>query len=109
MRFNGLVSALLSVGVPVSRYFASKKRDKYIVWAEDGQANSLHADGRVVARSIQGTVDYYTKTEDDPVAERIELALNGTDISWRLNSVQHEEDTGFIHFEWVFEVEQWQE
>ena len=31
-------------------------------------------------------------------------ALEGIGASWYLNSVQYEEDTGLIHYEWYWEV-----
>lgn len=94
--------ALLTVGVPVSRYFATKKPDKYIVWAEDSEADSVWADGKQLHQSIQGTIDYYTKQENDPNVKAIQDALVG--VSFRLNSIQYEQDTGFIHYEWVWEI-----
>lgn len=92
---------LLTVGVPVSHYFAEKKPDKYIVWAEDGQSGSLHGDDKMTEQVIQGTIDYFTKQEYDPNVKKIQEALQP--ISWRLNSVQYEEDTKFIHYEWVWD------
>ena len=103
MRFDELKKALLSVGVPVSHYKAAKQTDKYIVWAEDGQADSLWTDNKMCRQTIQGTVDYYTKSEYDPNVEAVQAALDSA-ASWRLNSVQYEDDTGYIHWEWVWEV-----
>lgn len=102
--FSTLKAALLSVGVPVSRFTAIKKPDKYIVWAEDGQGDSEWADGKMVNQAIQGTVDYYTKSESDANFDAIQNALNDAGISFRLNSIQYEDSTGFIHFEWLWEV-----
>ena len=93
-------AALLAVGVPVSHYAAHKQPDQYIVWAEDGQANAIWADGRMQEQAIAGTVDYFTKTEYDGNVALIQAALNGIDVSWRLESVQYEEITGYIHTEW---------
>jgi len=38
--------------------------------------------------------------------QQIEDAL-GTDdsLAWQLNSVQYEQDTGYIHYEWAFEID----
>ena len=59
-----------------------------------------------VERALTGTIDYFTKTENDPVVQQIEDALDSDDgISWYLNSVQYEQDTGYIHYEWVWEVD----
>ena len=94
---------LLTIGVPVSHYFAEKKPDKYIVWAEDSQSDELIADDETVEQVIQGTIDYYTKEEYDINAKKIQKALNSAQIKWRLNSVQYEEETKFIHYEWVWD------
>ncbi len=100
-------TALLTVTKNVGRYEAFKKTDKYIVWAEDTQADAVWADGEMVQQAIQGTIDYFTKTENDPDVRQIQTALNEFEISWRLNSIQYEDETGYIHYEWVFEVEGW--
>ena len=102
---DALKNALLTVGPPVSHYAAAKQPDKYIVWAEDGQTDAVRADGRLQEQAIGGTIDYFTKTENDPNVEKIQDALNDAEISFRLNSVQYETDTGYVHYEWVFEVD----
>ena len=109
MTLDDVKTALLTIGVPVSHYEAHEQMDKYLVWAEDGQAASVWADDRMQEQAIQGTIDYFTKTENDPNVRKIQDALNDASISLRLNSVQHEDETGYIHHEWVFEVEQWHE
>jgi hypothetical protein len=76
----------------------------YIVWGEDGQSDALHGDGKMINQVIQGTIDYFTKTEYDPVKDQIQAALNNAGIGFRLNSTQYETDTGYIHYEWVFDI-----
>ena len=98
-----LKNALLTVTQNVGHYEAREKTDAYIVWAEDGQADEVWADNRMRHQAIQGTADYFTKTENDPNVGKIQDALNDV-CSWRLNSIQYEEDTGYIHYEWVFEM-----
>lgn len=107
MNLNAIKEALLTVGVPVSHYAAFEQSDKYIVWAEDTQSDEVWADGEMQEQAIQGTIDYFTKTENDPNVKKIQDALNG--ISFRLNSIQYEDGTKYIHYEWIFEVEQWLE
>lgn len=104
MNLVDLRDLLLTIDVSVYHYEASKTEGNYIVWAEDGEGNSGHADNHKTTQGTQGTIDYYTKTEFDPVFDTIQAKLNSADISWRLNSIQHEEDTGIIHYEWIFEV-----
>lgn len=106
MTLQSLKTLLLTIGPPVFRYFATGQTGPYIVWAEDGEGDTVHADGQKVERALTGTIDYFTKTENDPVVQQIEDALDSDDgISWYLNSVQYEQDTGYIHFEWVWEVD----
>ena len=104
MKLSDIKNALLTVVPDVFHYYARNKPDKYIVWAEDGQSDELLGDDCMVEQEIQGTIDYFTKTEYDPNFAKIQQALNGIDIAWRLNSIQYEEETGYIHYEWVFEV-----
>lgn len=76
---------------------------RYFVWQEDG-ANDLEADGRHAEGAVTGTTDLFTKQECDPWVEALGESMSGCGISWYLSSVQYEEDTGFFHYEWVWEV-----
>ncbi len=107
MTLSDVKTALLTVTPNVGHYKVTKKTDKYIVWAEDSGAAALWADGQQQGQAISGTIDYFTKTEYDPNVQAIEAALNAAKISFKLESVQHEEETGYIHYEWIFEVEGW--
>lgn len=103
MNFDAIKNALLTIGVPVSRYAAVEQKNKYIVWAEDNQAESVWADGEMQSQAIEGTVDYFTKQENDPNVDAIQNALNGV-CSWRLNSIQYETDTKYLHYEFVWRL-----
>ena len=54
MNLELVETALLTVGVPVSHYFAAKKPDQYIVWAEDSQGDSLYQTGECKSKSYKG-------------------------------------------------------
>ena len=92
----------------VSHYEEMHKTDKYIVWAEDSEGDSVEGDDRKLNQSIQGTIDYFTKEDMDENVERIQEALKAACISFYLNSVQYESvyegNSDYIHYEWVFEV-----
>ena len=77
--------------------------DRYFVWQEDGES-VLFADDVRELTAVTGTTDLFTKQEFDPWADALGEALSSHGISWYLNSVQYEEDTGFYHYEWVWEV-----
>ena len=97
-----IVAAHLAVTDAVSHSLRLKS-ERYFVWQEDG-AGSLEADGVHAEKSVSGTTDLFTKQEFDPWKEQFEAALDAAGIAWYLNSIQYEEDTGFTHYEWVWEV-----
>ena len=106
MTLQSLKTLLLTIGPPVFHFFATGQTGNYIVWAEDGEGDAVHADGQKVERVLTGTLDYFTKVENDSVVQQIEAALDSNDgLVWSLNSIQHERDTGYIHYEWVWEVD----
>ena len=100
-----LRDALTGLTDRVYRYHAQAHgTPPYIVWAEDG-ANVFHGDNHHAETATQGTIDLYSLDEDEPLRGAIERTLDGLPCcGWYLNSVQYEEDTGLIHWEWVFEV-----
>ena len=79
------------------------KSDRYFVWQEDG-INKLMASNISAERAITGSTDLYTKMEFDPFKNEFEAVLDESGISWRFNSFQYEEETGFYHYEWYWEV-----
>lgn len=101
---NKVKNALTAISDNVFHYEATEKTDKYIVWAEDAEASAVEADNKKIVQAISGTIDYFTKEENDEMADEIQSALNNAEISFYLNSIQYEEETGYIHYEWVFEV-----
>lgn len=96
--------ALNNINVSVCHYDGADKSKDYIVWAESGEADSFHSDNRKDDQVITGTIDFFTKTEYSSVIDDIQEELNNANISFSLNSVQFEEETRFIHYEWIFEV-----
>ena len=99
-------NALLTVTDNVGHYKAWDDSDRYIVWAEDDEPYDLQTDGYKAGQTIEGTIDYFTRDEDDENIGLIPQALNHAGIWWKLNSVQYEDETQFIHCEWLFRVRQ---
>lgn len=97
-------AALLTVPVDVFHYYAMKKPDQYIVWAESSEGDSLEADNRKEGQSLEGYIDYFTRIDKDPNVEAIQEALKSAEIAFFLNDVQREEETKYIHYVWRFEV-----
>lgn len=97
--------ALLGTGVDLYHYRASKPAGAYAVWAEDGESGAGYGDNGKTEQTISGTVDYYTREEFDPMADRIQTALNGLDsCAWSLDQVIFEEETNWTRFTWSWEV-----
>lgn len=103
---NGVMDALLTVTDKVYHYTAPADSTRYIVWAEDMEVASLNADNWKPGQTIEGTIDLYTKDEDDAWIVAVPNAMNAARIGWELNSVQYEDETRFIHYEWLFRVKQ---
>lgn len=89
----------------VYHYWHPRLQAPYCIWAEDGEGNSIHANNHKAEQVISGTIDYFTKNEFDEMIDKIQNALNETeDLGWELLSVQYEDETNLIHYEWGFEV-----
>ena len=97
-----IIAVHLSVTDQVS-HAEHMKSDRYFVWQEDG-ANDLEADGLHVERAITGSTDLFTKQEFDPWREQFEAAMEASGLLWSYNSFQYEEETGYYHYEWYWEV-----
>lgn len=101
--YEKIVAVHTAVTTEVSHGYKMKS-DRYFVWQEDG-SDDLFADNRHVEKTITGTTDLFTKMEFDPWREEFEDQLEkSAGISWSLNSIQYEHDTGFWHYEWVWSV-----
>lgn len=104
MTLDDLKAALVETVGKVWRYRApSNASVPYAVWAEDSR-NDFVADGAHAEISWQGTIDYFTRDEDDSAIQDIEDCLTDLDLTWYLNSVQYEEENGVVHYEWVWNV-----
>ena len=100
---RGVKDALLKVTDEVYHYRRPPDpKEKYIVWAEDSEDSSFAAGNRTEEQQIHGTIDYYTLTEFDENIDLIQMVLYAAGIGFRLNSVQYEDETNLIHYEWEF-------
>ena len=104
---ENVMNALLTVSTDsVYHYTAPANSTRYIVWAEESEVENFVADNWKPGGTIEGTIDLYTKDEDDDFIPQIPQALNSAGIAFELYSVQYEDETRFIHYEWVFRVRQ---
>jgi len=96
--------AFAAVTENACHYFRPVMAFPALIWAEDGEADSFNADNHKACQNITGTVDLFTKTEFDPLLDDVQAALEGLGVAWRLESVQYEDETNAIHYEWTWEV-----
>lgn len=103
---KSISDALKSTSGKVFHYRRPKDPgDSWVVWAEDGEGESMAANNRKIEQQIHGTIDAYTKLEYDPLIDEIQNALNEKqNVGWSLLSVQYEDETNLIHYEWEFYV-----
>ena len=101
---NALVS-ITELDGRVYHYFRPHLEAPYCIWAEDGEASALLGENHKQEQSIEGTIDYFTRTEFDSSVDKIQQALNTVEnLYWEYTSVQFEEDTNLIHHEWLWRV-----
>lgn len=95
-----LVNALAATGYQFAHHaWSNAPAGDYGTYSEDS-GNDLLCDGVHGERGTDCWVHYFTRDDTEAPRETIEAALNSIPVSWYLNSVQYENDTGFIHYEW---------
>lgn len=90
--------------IPAGHYEYAGGETPYCVWAEDSEYSSVEGDNYKLEQAVQGTIDLYTKEEYDPNVDAIQGALKTNRVSFYLNSVQYEDETELIHYEWVWTI-----
>lgn len=96
--------ALAEVTPCCYHYWRPVKDVPCLIWAEDGEDDAANADNHKTEQAIGGTVDFFTRTEFDPLLDDVQEALDGLGIAWQLESVQFEDETNLIHYEWRWSV-----
>lgn len=98
-------NVLAAVCTKTYHYYRPASLDGCIIWQEDAEDTSMHGNNHLLEQKIHGTIDYYTTTEYDPVIDNVQAVLEGTiGLAWDLSSVQYEDSTKLIHYEWDFWV-----
>lgn len=80
------------------------KTSSWIVWQEDSEAGTVSTNNHKAEQQIHGTIDCFTLNEYDDLLDEIQEALNSIEVGWALLSVQYEEETNLIHYEWEFYI-----
>lgn len=99
-----LVLALQATGFQFAHFAWSKAPEGDYGTYSEYSGEDLVADGKHIERGTVGYINYFTRDDSETPRTTIEEALNSINIQWNLNSVQYENDTGYIHYEWEFGV-----
>lgn len=102
---KNLRDILKAVSVPDKVFHYARPKDTkapWIVWQEDSETSSFGGDDHKAEQQVHGTIDCYTQTEYDPLLDEVQNALNAAEVGWNLLSVQYEDETKLIHYEWEF-------
>lgn len=103
--FETLLALLQDTRIPFAAYgWDHAPGGTYGVISLEGQEESVAGDNRIHHQSIRGSIDLFVKGISTTAAQTVQNAINGV-VAWRLNSVQYEDDTGLVHYEWIFEQE----
>ena len=107
--YETLLTNLRTLEIPLAEYaWDVRPSEDYLVIAIDGEAASLQADGQKINQAPQGTIDLFSSSNDRTKMLAVQSVLNLLDgCAWYLNSVQYEDDTRLLHWEWVFSLETW--
>lgn len=81
---------------------AASAKAPYVVWQEDA-TNEFKTGNRRGEYQVHGTIDIFSSKEFDALFDDVPAALDGI-ASVNLNSVQYEDDTKLIHYEYEFWV-----
>lgn len=95
---------LSELDIDVYHYDANDSKAEYIVWSESGESSAMSADNAKQEQCINGTIDLYTHKEYNPIVDAVQNQLNDNMISFMLISVQYEDETKLIHYEWEFNI-----
>ena len=75
----------------------------YGVYSE-AMGHYLRADDKSAEKSVEYTVDYFTRNPSGKDIETIEDAFDGIPCAWSLEAVMFEEDSGYVHYVWSVTV-----
>ena len=81
-----------------------KNKPQYVVWQEDGSGSDGWFNNHMGEQQIHGTIDLFTLQEYDTLVDEIQERLNRLSAGWSLQSVQYEDETNLIHYEWEWSI-----
>lgn len=103
-----ILQALNETGIPFAAYaWHTAPAGAYGIAALDGAHAPLWADNAFGAHVVEGTVDLFVPGTGEQERHTVQRALAGIDgLAFELASVQYEDDTRLVHFEWIFRFDE---
>ncbi len=102
MKLAGLVDALnIFTMIPFTEFaWENAPKDGYGVVSPDGQIE-LKADADPAAeKMLTGTIDVFVKATDRDPTNDVENAMRAIGVWFSMESIQLEQETSYVHFEW---------
>lgn len=105
--YEALKAALEQTGIPMAEgdWDRAPQSGSYIAVRLDSEGDSLWGDQHQQEQALEGSVHLFERSGDKANMQLIQSVLDGLELSWRLNSVQHEARNHIVHYEWVFQLE----
>lgn len=105
--YDELVTALKGTGIPFAEYgWSTRPTGAFGVVQLERSVETLEGDNEIQNRAFEGSVDLYMPTRDKTLIGKVkEVLIAQCDGAFTLSSIQHEEETGLLHYEWVFQLE----
>lgn len=100
MAMADLVTALTGTGYQFAHHAWSKAPSGDYGTYSEYSGEDLRADEKHVERGTEVYINYFTRDDTSTPRTMIETALNNLNVPWYLNTIQYENDTGYIHYEW---------
>lgn len=102
-----LKAALEATQIPLAEgdWDRAPQSGSYLILRLEDEASAVWGDNHQREQALSGSVHLYARTSDKTDFAAVQAVLDAQEISWRLNSVQHEVRNHIVHYEWLFEIE----
>ena len=100
--YNTILTALRGTGIPFADVaWANAPAGDYGTFGLSGAYDALWADNHMRSQTLEAMVHLFTRSSGLEQLHTIQGVLDGLEVSYYLNSIQYEDNTGFMHLEWI--------
>lgn len=99
---NDAIAALQEDGFQFAHFsWSHAPEGDYGTW-EENAGTEFMAEDAVAEQVMNGYVDYFTRDNTSAPRSAIQSAMTNAGVIWHLDTVQFEDDTGYIHYTWRY-------